>query len=275
MIPQLETSRISIPKLGLGTFKLVGPEGQAAVETALSLGYRHVDTAWRYDNEAEVGAAFAASGVNRNDIFLTSKVWWDSLAPMKLRASLEGSLSRLKTDYLDLFLVHWPAPEMNLPAIAAAMELAKQDGLIRRWGVSNFTPSLMRQLEDIGAEPAALQVEYHCMLSQAALLDWCRPRGIALTAYAPLGQGALANQPVLEGIAAKYGATALQVALAWLLQQDGVMAIPKAGRRESQQANLDAIPLIEKLTADDIAAIDALPKDQRRVRPDFAPDWNN
>lgn len=272
-IPLAESPRIAIPKLGLGTWKLAGAEGQAAVESALALGYRHVDTADRYGNEVEVGAGLAAAGVARGEIFLTSKVWYDNLAPEALRRSLEGSLRKLATPYLDLFLVHWPAPDMDLPATVGALEAARSEGLIRRWGVSNFPLGLMRRLEGIGATPACLQVEYHVLLSQRALLDWCVPRGIALTAYSPLGQGALAEQPVLQEIGRKHGASPLQVALAWLLRQEMVVAIPKAGRRESQQANLQAVPLAAKLDAADVAMIDALPKDRRRVNPDFAPDW--
>lgn len=275
MIPLAQSPRIAIPKLGLGTWKLAGPEGQAAVESALSLGYRHLDTADRYANETEVGAGLAASGVARGDVFLTSKVWHDNLAPDALRRSLEGSLAKLGTDHLDLFLIHWPAPGMDLAAAVAALEKAKSEGLIRRWGVSNFPLGLMRRLEAMGAEPACLQVEYHVLLSQQPLLDWCRPRGIALAAYSPLGQGALAGQKVLEEIGRRHGTSGLQVALAWLLRQEMVVAIPKASRRESQQANLDAVPLAAKLTAEDVAAIDSLPKDWRRVNPDFAPDWNS
>jgi 2,5-diketo-D-gluconate reductase B len=274
MIPLVETGRIAIPKLGLGTWRMMGAEGQAAVESALALGYRHVDTAARYENEDAVGAALAASGLPRDQIFLTSKVWWDSLAPDALRRSLEESLARLATPYLDLFLVHWPAPGMDLPGIVAALHAARDAGLIRRWGVSNFNPGLMRQLEQLGAEPACLQVEYHALLSQRTLLDWCRPRGIALTAYSPLARGKVAEHAVLGEIGTRHAAAPLQVALAWLLRQEGVVAIPKAARRQSQQANLDAVRLAAKLTPEDVAAIDALPKDQRQVQPDFAPDWN-
>ncbi|MCQ4162513.1 aldo/keto reductase [Roseomonas sp. GC11] len=274
MIPVLKTDRITIPKLGLGTWKLAGAEGQAAVESALSLGYRHIDTADRYANEEAVGAALAASGVARQELFVTSKVWWDNLAPEAIRRSLEGSLRKLGTDYLDLFLVHWPAPGMDLPAILRTLQAVQAEGRVRHWGVSNFPPGLMRQLEELGGAPACLQVEYHALLSQARLLDWCRPRGIALTAYSPLGQGALAEQPVLQGIAARHGATPLQVALAWLLRQENVVVIPKAARPASQRANLEAIPLAAALTPEDVAAIDALPKDWRRVTPDFSPNWN-
>lgn len=272
-IPLATSARISIPKLGLGTWKLSGAEGQAAVESALALGYRHLDTADRYGNEAEVGAAMAASGVARPEIFLTSKVWWENLAPEAIERSLAGSLQKLGTDYLDLFLVHWPAAGMDLPGIVRTMQRAQERGLVRHWGVSNFPLGLMRQVEELG-QPACLQVEYHALLSQQRLLDWCQPRGIALTAYSPLGQGALAEQPVLAEIGAKHGVSGLQVALAWLLRQEMVVAIPKASRRETQQGNLDALALIDKLDAGDIAAIDAMPKDWRRVDPDFAPDWN-
>jgi 2,5-diketo-D-gluconate reductase B len=272
-IPHATSARIDIPKLGLGTWKLSGAEGQAAVESALALGYRHLDTADRYGNEAEVGAGMAASGLGRDEIFLTSKVWWENLAPEAIERSLAGSLKKLGTDHLDLFLVHWPRPGMDLPAIVQTLQRAQESGLVRRWGVSNFPLGLMRQLEELGAEPACLQVEYHALLSQTRLLDWCQPRGIALTAYSPLGQGALAEQPVLAGIGRKHGFTAMQVALAWLLRQEMVVAIPKASRRETQQGNLEALALIDRLDAEDVAAIDALPKDWRRVDPDFAPDW--
>ncbi|WP_419898033.1 aldo/keto reductase [Roseomonas sp. USHLN139] len=273
-IPNATSARIDIPKLGLGTWKLAGSEGQAAVESALALGYRHLDTADRYANEAEVGAAMAASGVARGDIFLTSKVWWENLAPDAIERSLAGSLKKLGTDYLDLFLVHWPRPDMDLPAIVRTMQKAQDSGLVRRWGVSNFPLGLMQQVEELGGKPAALQVEYHALLSQKKLLDFCQPRGIALTAYSPLGQGALADQPVLAEIGKKHGFSGLQVALAWLLRQEMVVAIPKASRRETQQGNLDALALLDRLDAADIAAIDAMPKDWRRVNPDFAPDWN-
>lgn len=273
-VPVETTPRLSIPKLGLGTWKLSGAEGQKSVESALSLGYRHVDTAARYENEAEVGAAINASGIPRADIFLTSKVWWENLEPEALYRSLEGSLHRLKTPYLNLFLIHWPKPGMDLEGAVKVLKAAQSSGMIRAWGVSNFPVALMKQVEALGETPAALQVEYHALLSQAALLDWCRPREIVLEAYSPLGQGKLGDHPELVRIAAKHGATASQVALAWLLRQPGVVPIPKAGRRESQQANLDAIPLAAKLDAEDIAAIDALPKDQRMVNPAFAPKWD-
>jgi 2,5-diketo-D-gluconate reductase B len=273
-VPVETTPRIAIPKLGLGTWKLSGAEGQKSVESAISLGYRHLDTAARYENEAEVGAAIQASGVPRAEIFLTSKVWWEDLEPEALYRSLEKSLHRLKTPYLNLFLIHWPNPRMDLEGAVKVLKAAQESGMIRAWGVSNFPVALMKKVEELGETPAALQVEYHALLSQSALLDWCRPRQIVLEAYSPLAQGNLGDQPELTRIAAKHGATPSQVALAWLLRQPGVVPIPKAGRRESQQANLDAIPLAAKLDGGDVAAIDALPKNQRMVNPAFAPKWD-
>lgn len=273
-VPVETTPRLSIPKLGLGTFKLTGPEGQKAIEGALRLGYRHLDTAARYENEAEVGAAIRSSGVARGDIFLTSKVWWDQLEPEALHRSLEASLGRLQVDYLDLFLIHWPNPTMDLEGAVKVLKAAQDSGLIRAWGVANFPVARMQELETLGETPAALQVEYHVQLSQAPLLDWCLERNIVLEAYSPLGQGILHDQPVLTEIGQKHGATAAQVALAWLLRQPLVVPIPRSSRAEGQQSNLDALALAEKLDADDLAKIDALPKDRRCVDPAFAPDWD-
>jgi 2,5-diketo-D-gluconate reductase B len=272
-IPVERTPRLAIPKLGLGTWQLRDAEGQKSVESALALGYRHLDTAARYGNEAEVGAAMKASGVARGDIFLTSKVWWENLAPEALSRSLEDSLARLKTDYLDLFLIHWPTPSMDLEGAITVLKAAQAAGQIRAWGVSNFPVALMRQVEALGETPAALQVEYHALLSQAPLLEWCRAREIVLEAYSPLAHGKLQENEVLARIGQKHGASAAQVGLAWLLRQPGVVPIPKASSARTQQANLDAIPLAAKLDAEDLAAIDALPKDQRLVNPAFAPAW--
>lgn len=272
-VPIEKTPRLAIPKLGLGTWQLRDAEGQKSVESALSLGYRHLDTAARYGNEAEVGGAIQASGVARGDIFLTSKVWWENLEPEALYRSLENSLSLLKTDYLDLFLIHWPTPSMDLEGAIKVLKSAQGSGMIRAWGVSNFPIALMKQVEALGETPAALQVEYHVLLSQKPLLEWCQAREIVMEAYSPLAQGKLRDNEVLARIGARHGASAAQVGLAWLLRQKGVVPIPKASSAATQQANLDAIPLSAKLDAEDVAAINALPKDQRLVNPAFAPNW--
>jgi 2,5-diketo-D-gluconate reductase B len=271
--PTVGTNGMAMPKLGLGTWKLSGASCTDAVHRALALGYRHIDTAEMYGNEAEIGAALAQSHVARREIFLTSKVWYEHLAPAALQAALDASLQRLRCDYLDLYLIHWPAPNMDLAASLAIMMRAQEAGKIRHIGVSNFPVSLLREaVETLGAPIACNQVEYHVLLGQRAVLAYARAHGIVISAYCPLAQGRLGEHPVLDQIAAKHQVSAAQVALAWLFAQDGVAAIPKAARAESQQANLAALTV--RLDAADHAAIAALPKDQRFVNPGFGPIWD-
>ncbi len=270
--PILETPRIRIPRLGLGTWALRGTDAQRAVEGAIGLGYRHIDTAAMYGNEDAVGAGIAACGLPRGDIFLTTKVWWTDLAHDALRASTEASLKRLATPYADLILIHWPAKGMDLAASLTALARLQQDGLARAVGVSNFPPGLLRQALALGIAPiAALQVECHVYLWQEPLAALCRQHGLALTAYSPIAKAQVNDDPVMQAVAAKHGASPVQVALAWLLAQDNLVAIPKSGRAEGQRDNLAAAAL--RLDAADMAAIAALPKDRRLVNPDFAPDW--
>ena len=262
---------MSMPKLGLGTWRLKGDECRDAVEMALSLGYRHIDTAEMYGNEDGVGAALARTSVPRADIHLTSKVWWDHLAPGSMTAAIDASLARLGTDYLDLYLVHWPAPDMDLPAVMDSLMRLKESGKTRAIGVANFPVALLDRAAGL-APIACNQVEYHVLLGQDKLLAAQHIAGVPLVAYAPLAQGRLAEHEALRDIAARHGASPAQIALKWLLDQDNVAAIPKASRRESQQSNLDALSIT--LDDTDRAAIAALPKDQRFVSPAFAPAWD-
>lgn len=265
---------LRMPKLGLGTWRMKGPECSEAVLGALARGYRHIDTAWMYGNEDAVGEAIELTSVPREDIHLTTKVWWDQLAPDAMQASIEGSLTSLKTDYVDLFLIHWPSAEMDLAASLAKLVNIREQGLARQIGVCNFPLGLLRRtVEEIQAPIAVHQFEYHVLIDQSKLVAYCRSKGIAVTAYCPLAQGKLADHPVLAEIGRKHNATAAQVALNWLLAQDGVAAIPKASRAESQLANLDA----QKIRLDDAdrAAIAALPKGQRFVNPAFAIGWDS
>ena len=264
---------LTLPKLGLGTWQMSGSSCTDSVLGALERGYRHIDTARRYANEEAIGEAIATTPVQRADIHLTTKVWWEDLAPAAMRASIEGSLTRLKTDYVDLFLIHWPGPGMDLPAALGELVRIKEAGLARHIGVSNFTTALLKQtLDEVGAPICCNQVEYHVLLDQTKLLDFMRSRGLALTAYCPLAQGRLAEHPQLAAIAAKHGVSPAQVALRWLFDQDGVAAIPKAGRAESQQSNLDALNV--KLDDADRATLAALPKTTRCVNPGWAPAWD-
>jgi 2,5-diketo-D-gluconate reductase B len=265
---------LRMPKLGLGTWRLKGAECSEAVLGALARGYRHIDTAWMYDNEAAVGEAIEMTSVPREEIHLTTKVWWDQLSPDAMQASIERSLNALKTEYVDLLLIHWPSAEMDLAATLEKLTSIREQGLARHIGVCNFPLGLMRRaIEEIQAPIAVHQFEYHVLIDQSKLVGYCRSKGIAVTAYCPLAQGRLADHPALAEIGAKHNATAAQIGLNWLLEQDGVAAIPKAGRAESQFANLAA----QKIHLDDAdrAAIAALPKDQRFVNPAFAIGWDS
>jgi 2,5-diketo-D-gluconate reductase B len=269
----LQTQHISLPQLGLGTFRMQGDVCRAAVESALGLGYRHLDTAEMYGNEDAVGAAIAASGIARDDIHVTTKVWHENLAPDAIHRAFDASLNKLKLDHVDLYLVHWPTKSMDLPAVMETLIKFKEEGRTRAIGVANFNVALMKTVvEEIKAPVACNQIEYHVMLDQTKIAKYLREKLIPLVAYCPLAQGRAASDETLMAIGRKHNASAAQVALKWLLDQEGVSAIPKAGRAESQQANLDALKL--KLDDEDRKAIAALPKDKRFVNPATAPAWD-
>jgi 2,5-diketo-D-gluconate reductase B len=272
-IPVLETARLRMPRLGLGTWPMKGAECQRAVEGAIGLGYRHIDTAEMYGNEEAVGAGIAASGVARGEIFLTTKIWWDKPNGTAIRRAFDDCMARLATPYVDLLLIHWPSPELDLSDALRTLSALRAEGRAKAIGVSNFPPRLLKRAIEADVGIAALQVECHALLDQSKLLGILRPAGMVLTAYSPLAKGQAADQPELQRIAAKHGATAAQVALAWLLAQDGVAMVPKAASAHRQRENLDALRLT--LDAEDLAAIAALPKDRRFVNPAFAPDWAN
>jgi 2,5-diketo-D-gluconate reductase B len=269
----LQTQGIDLPQLGLGTWRMQGDTCRAAVESALALGYRHIDTAEMYGNEEAVGDAIAASGIARRALHVTTKVWHEHLAPDAVRAALDTSLARLKLDHVDLYLVHWPSPSMDLPALFDTLARLQAEGRTRAIGVCNFTLPLLRAVvEDIGAPIACNQIEYHVLLDQTPVRSYLALRSIPVVAYSPLAHGTLVQHAGLQAIARKHGASPAQVALKWLLDQPRVAAIPKAERPESQQANLDSLKLT--LDDDDRRAIAALPKDQRLVNPAFAPAWD-
>ena len=269
----IKTQGIAMPKLGLGTFRMQGDACRAAVESALSLGYRHIDTAEMYGNEEPIGAAIAASRVRRGDLHVTTKVWVENLAPDAIRRAFDASLKKLRLDCIDLYLVHWPSRDMKLPAVLETLTKLKEEGRTQAIGVANFTTALLKvAVEEVRAPIACNQVEYHAMLDQTKLLKYLAAHNIPLVAYCPLAQGRAASDEALARIGRKHNASAAQVALKWLLDQNGVAAIPKASRAESQQANLDALKVT--LDDEDRKAIATLPKDRRCVNPGFAPDWD-
>lgn len=269
----IRTPGITLPRLGLGTYRMQGDVCRAAVESALALGYRHIDTAEMYGNEEAIGAAIASSGLARKELHITTKVWVENLAPDAIRRAFDASLNRLKLDAVDLYLVHWPSRSMNLPDVFETLLKLKEEGRTRAIGVANFTLNLLKTtVEEIRAPIACNQIEYHVMLDQSKVKAYLDAKKIPLVAYCPLAQGRAASDETLIQIGKKHGASAAQVALKWLLDQDNVAAIPKASRKESQQANLDALKI--ELDDDDRKAISRLPKDKRFVSPGFGPDWD-
>jgi 2,5-diketo-D-gluconate reductase B len=265
---------LNMPKLGLGTWPMVGEDCTRAVLQALELGYRHIDTAAGYQNEDAVGAALAATSVPREQIHVTSKVWWDQLEPQALRASFERSLRDLRSEYVDLFLIHWPTPDMNLRRTLDVIVDLQERGLARAIGVANFPLALLREaVETIGAPLAAIQVEYHVTLGQQKLLDFVRQHEMALTAYSPLARNRVSEIPEIVAIARKHGVLPTQIALAWLLEQPGVAAVPKAAGKSNQTSNLESLDV--RLDDEDRATIAALPKNERLVNPAFAPQWDD
>jgi 2,5-diketo-D-gluconate reductase B len=264
---------LNMPKLGLGTWPMVGEDCTHAVLQALELGYRHIDTAAGYQNEGAVGAALAATSVPREQIHVTTKVWWDQLEPQALRASFERSLRDLRSEYVDLFLIHWPTPDLNLRRTLDVLVDLKERGLARAIGVANFPLPLLREaVETIGAPLAAIQVEYHVTLGQQKLLDFVRQHEMALTAYSPLARNRVSEIPEIVAMARKHGVLPTQIALAWLLEQPGVAVVPKASGKSNQLSNLASLDV--RLDQEDRATIAALPKNERLVSPAFAPQWD-
>lgn len=264
---------LSLPRLGLGTWPMKGEECRAAVASALELGYRHIDTAAAYENETEVGIAIEQSAVPREDIHITTKIWWDQLAPDAMRASTENSLSRLKTDYVDLLMIHWPGKDWDPQRSLETLARLKDDGKARHIGVANFPIGLLRQaVEEYRIDISALQVEHHVLLGQRALLQYTQERNMALVAYCPLARMRIGEVPEILTVAAKHFVKPSTVALRWLLEQPNVAVIPKASGAENQKANMEALDL--PLSDDDLRVLNDLPKNQRLVNPDFAPEWD-
>jgi diketogulonate reductase-like aldo/keto reductase len=227
-----------VPSLGLGTYRLAGEACERAVERALSMGYRHVDTAQMYGNEAEVGRGIEASGVERGEIFLTTKVWPSDFAHDRVKGKSRESLKKLRTDYVDLLLMHWPGDGVPLGETLGAMRELQEEGAVLRVGVSNFSPSQVEAAAE-HAEIFCNQVQYHPYRNQEALLDQAWKMDYLLTAYTPLSRGGVQDDATLREIAEAHGKTAAQVTLRWLVQQEKVSAIPKATGEEHLRENLD------------------------------------
>jgi len=257
----------SAPRIGLGTWRVENDVATAIVREGIASGYRHIDTAAMYHNEAGVGAGLAASGVARKDLFVATKVWHDQLGHEATRAALHASLQALQLDYLDLYLIHWPAPKQNqyVQAWEALIQL-RDEGLVKSIGVCNFPiVHLQRLLDKTGVLPVVNQVELHPHWQQHALRAFHAQHGIVTEAWSPLGQGTLLGEPVLHSIAHKHGRTPAQVVLRWHVQM-GHMVIPKTVTPARLTENLNVFGFL--LDAEDMAAIAALDRASGRIGPD-------
>ncbi|MCJ8166089.1 aldo/keto reductase [Pontibacter sp. E15-1] len=269
----IQLQNTAVPALGLGTFQLEGDTALNMVQAALAMGYRHIDTAQMYNNEEAVGAAIKASGVARQDVFLTTKVLPSNLAKKDFLPSVEESLRKLKTDAVDLLLIHWPNAEVPVAEYMGELMKAREKGYTRHIGVSNHTTALLDQVLATGADIITNQVEYHPFLSQDKLYQYLRAHGIALTAYSPIAHGKVMGNATLQQLGEKYDKNEVQITLRWLLQQDGVLAIPRTSKESHLQSNIDVFDF--ELTQEEMQQIDALKQaDNRLISPSFAPDWD-
>lgn len=264
-----------IPNPGLGTFRLEGEALTSAITDALDLGFRHIDTAQIYDNEGEIGELLAASDIARSDLFITTKVWFENLTEDKFIPSVRESLAKLKTDYVDLLLIHWPSPneDVSMEETIAGLVEAKKQGLAREIGISNFTIDQMKRAIQIAGEGEILtnQVEVHPYLQNDAVVDFCQQNNIVVTGFMPLAVGKVLADATLAAIADKHNATIPQVVLAWL-ERRGIVVIPSSTKRTHLESNLNAFEV--NLSDEDIAAIRTLDTNDRIANPDFAPAWD-
>lgn len=269
----VEANGAKIPAIGLGTWELRGRTCSRIVEQALRLGYRHVDTAQIYENEREVGEGLRASGIRRDEVFVTTKVWTSHFTPNDLERSAKESLVKLRLTEVDLLLLHWPNPQIPLTETVGALARAKQLGLARHIGVSNFTVALIEQAVAACPEPLICdQVEYHPYLDQTKVKDVCARHGMAVVAYSPVAKGRVKNDRVLARIADRYRKTAAQICLRWLVQQN-VSAIPRTSRLERLSENINVFDF--ELSDEDMSRISAMASAGGRLTDyGFAPKWD-
>jgi 2,5-diketo-D-gluconate reductase B len=269
----VEANGARIPAIGLGTWELRGRTCARLVEQALRLGYRHIDTAQVYENEREVGEGLRGSGVKRDEVFITTKIWTSHFTPNDLERSAKESLARLRLTEIDLLLLHWPNPQVPLSETLGALARAKQLGLARHIGVSNFTVALIDEAVAACPEPLVCdQVEYHPYLDQAKVREACARHGMALVAYSPVAKGRIKNDQALLRIGQRYRKTAAQVCLRWLVQQN-VAAIPRTSRLERLSENIEIFDF--ELSDAEMREISDMGSANRRLTDfGFAPKWD-
>ncbi|MGE8941243.1 aldo/keto reductase [Leptospira interrogans] len=276
-IPHVTAGGASIPAIGYGTWPLKGEECARAVATAIDCGYRHIDTAAMYDNEASVGDGLRASGLARDKIWVTTKVWWENIGDGALQRSAEASLKKLGLDQVDLLLIHWPNAAIPLAESIKALNDVKRKGYAKHIGVSNFPSKLLDEAVSLTQEPIVTnQCEYHPHLNQSKVLDACRRHGVAFVSYCPLGRGTVGGvlgEPVVTEIAERHGRTPAQVVLRWHLQQPNVIAVPKSGNPKRIAENFDVFGF--ELSDAEMKTLSGLARpDGRVVNLAFAPKWD-
>ena len=263
---------LDVPEIGLGTHRLHNRECTDIVRTALEMGYRHIDTAQMYKNERALGRAIGISNVPREDIFLSTKIWHTNLEADDVLKSTEESLRNMDTPYVDLLMIHWPNDQYNLRATIESMLVLRDQGKAMNIGVSNFPLDLLKKANDeIRAPIFCNQIEFHPFIDQLDLLDYAIDNDIMITAYSPLAQGKVTENEVIRGIAEKYDKSPAQISLRWLIEQENVVAIPKASSEKHLKENFDIFDFF--LDDEDFERIDQLEKGIRLVNPSFAPDW--
>ena len=274
----VEANGAKIPAIGLGTMTLMNAVCVEAVETALCIGYRHIDTAERYRNETEVGEGLRrglrAAGIAREDVFVTTKVWRDQLATDDFERSLDQSLKKLELSWVDLLLVHWPNPKVPLKETLDVLCRAKRGGRAKHVGVANFTTSLLEEAVKLASEPLVTnQIEVHPFIDQDKMLAACRTLGLAVTAFCPLARGKVPDSHVLARIGEAHGKTSAQIALRYLVQQ-GIIPIPRTTKPDQLAAKLAVFDF--NLSDAEIAEIARLKQTGLRiVNPPHAPRWDN
>ena len=273
--PVVEAHGARIPLIGLGTWDLRGRTCARMVEQALQLGYRHIDTAELYDNEREVGEGLRASGIERDEVFVTTKVWPSHFSARELERAAKESLSRLRLTDVDLLLLHWPNPRIPLRETLGALCKVKRMGVARHIGVSNFTVGLVEEAVALADEPLVCnQIEVHPFIDQSKVIAACRRHGLAIVAYSPVARGGVTRDKVLARIAAAHGKSAAQVSLRFLVQW-GIAVIPRTSRPQRLSENLAIFDF--ELTATEMAEIGRLAHRGGRI-VDYAysgsPDWD-
>lgn len=258
---------MNIPILGFGTWQLQGDKVSKAVAIALEVGYRHIDTAYIYGNQNEIGRVIRESGINREDLFITSKLWHDYMEKDQVRPALENTLDELRMEYVDLYLIHWPNREVAMADTLGEMAKLKDLGRVRAIGVSNFTINHLKEALATGVEIANNQVELHPTFNQRELRQFCKEKNISVTAYSPIGQGKDLEEKIIVDLAQKYKTTRSGVVLAWL-RQNGIIAVPRSNSEDHIRENWESLKV--ELEEKDLELMETIEQKPRQVNPGFA-----